>query len=275
MTNDRRDAPTHGHTYNGFAGPPRDEPLLRFDGRPPPSPQRRDRRPMIVAGVAGALGLGILVGLLAQPDLVTNRDDRPMAPVTAAPNTEQMKIAVAPPVAPPTPEASESDAPLEVLPPEYADAAQARAAESRAAEASARAPVLSPPAPVREVEIPPASRTAPTPPRARTPAEPAVVAVAPPPPAAAVARPSFNCAYAGTRAERMVCSDPELAAADRRLARAFRRATDSGVPYRALRAEQDDWLGIREDAARRSPEAVASIYEQRIEELNAMAREGY
>lgn len=271
MTNDRPDAPTKGHTYNGFAGPRDGEPLLRFDGRPPPSPRRRDRRPLVAAGVAGALGLGILVGLMAKPDLITDRDERPMAPVATAPAAGQMEIAVAPPPAPSAAPAGVTEPPLEVLPREYADAAQARAAESRAAEASARAPVLSPPAPVREVEIPPAPRVAPTPPR---PAEPAVVAVAPPPPRA-VARPSFNCAYAGTRAERMVCSDPELAAADRRLARAFRRATDSGVPYRELRAEQDDWLGIREDAARRSPEAVASIYEQRIEELNAMARAGY
>jgi hypothetical protein len=45
----------------------------------------------------------------------------------------------------------------------------------------------------------------------------------------------------------------------------------SGIPYRELRAEQDDWLSIREQAARRSPEAVASIYRQRIGELNAIA----
>uniref|UniRef100_UPI0035AE25B3 lysozyme inhibitor LprI family protein n=1 Tax=Phenylobacterium sp. TaxID=1871053 RepID=UPI0035AE25B3 len=68
--------------------------------------------------------------------------------------------------------------------------------------------------------------------------------------------------------------DPELAAADRRLARAYNRAVASGVPARALRAEQDDWLSIRDDAARRSPDAVASVYEQRIRELNDLA-EGY
>lgn len=258
MTHDRPDAPTKGSTYNGFAGPPRDgEPTLRFDGRPPPAP-RRSRKPLILAGVAGALGLGVLVGLMARPQLVTDRETRPMAPVATA-STGEMEIAVAPELPPPAPPAPVDDAPLEVLPPEYASAAQARAAE-----ASARAPVIVPSAPTPAVVTPPP----------RVEAAPPVVAVAPPPPRR-TERPSFNCAYAGTRAERMVCDDPELAAADRRLARAFRQATESGVPYRALRAEQDDWLAIREDAARRSPAAVASVYEQRIEELNAMARGEY
>ena len=73
----------------------------------------------------------------------------------------------------------------------------------------------------------------------------------------------------------MVCGDSELATLDRRLNRAFDRAVGSGIPYRELRREQDDWLAIREDAARRSPEAVASIYRQRIRELNAIAEGGF
>ncbi|MCR5873756.1 hypothetical protein LRS10_05935 [Phenylobacterium sp. J426] len=87
-----------------------------------------------------------------------------------------------------------------------------------------------------------------------------------------MARPSFDCRYAGTRAERMVCGDAELARLDRQLDRAFDRAVSSGIPYRALRAEQDDWLSIREQAARRSPEAVESIYRQRIAELDDLSR---
>lgn len=70
----------------------------------------------------------------------------------------------------------------------------------------------------------------------------------------------------------MVCDDPELARLDRRLDGAFEQAVASGVPYRSLRAEQDDWLSIREDAARQSPAAVASVYRQRIAELNALSR---
>jgi uncharacterized protein len=70
----------------------------------------------------------------------------------------------------------------------------------------------------------------------------------------------------------MVCSDPALAAADRHLARAYQRALRFGVPYDLLRAQQEDWLAVREEAARRSPRAVAGLYDQRIEQLNAMAR---
>jgi uncharacterized protein len=65
----------------------------------------------------------------------------------------------------------------------------------------------------------------------------------------------------------MVCGDPELAAADQRMNRAYRAALAAGAPEGELRSEQLDWLGIREDAARHSRNAVASIYEQRIDEL--------
>ena len=70
----------------------------------------------------------------------------------------------------------------------------------------------------------------------------------------------------------MVCEDPGLARADRRLQLAYERALRTAViPPRELREDQRDWLAIREDAAHRSPEAVRSIYEQRIDELNALA----
>ena len=85
------------------------------------------------------------------------------------------------------------------------------------------------------------------------------------------AQPSFNCRYARTRAEMMVCEDPRLAAADRRLAAAFRRAVDSGVPYGPLRRQQDRWLAARERAAV-SPEAVHMVYQQRIAELENMGQ---
>jgi uncharacterized protein YecT (DUF1311 family) len=80
-------------------------------------------------------------------------------------------------------------------------------------------------------------------------------------------------ACGGSAAQQMVCGDPDLAQADRRMARAYRRALQSGASPGELRDEQQDWLDIREEAARRSPEAVASIYQQRIDELNALADE--
>ena len=70
----------------------------------------------------------------------------------------------------------------------------------------------------------------------------------------------------------MICVDPNLAAADRRLARAYREAIDAGIPERVLRRQQDAWLGARESAARYGPEDVARVYEARIAELEGMSR---
>jgi uncharacterized protein YecT (DUF1311 family) len=82
-------------------------------------------------------------------------------------------------------------------------------------------------------------------------------------------------ACAGGRAAEIVCSDPEFAAADRDLNRAYRRALRSGaVAPEDLRADQREWLSLREDAARRSPRALADVYDQRIDELNRIAEDG-
>jgi len=84
-------------------------------------------------------------------------------------------------------------------------------------------------------------------------------------------RASFDCRYPRSYAQRMVCGDPDLAAQDRRMSRAYVAALAAGVPQDQLRAEQSDWLSLREDAARRSPQALHSIYEQRINDLWALA----
>lgn len=83
--------------------------------------------------------------------------------------------------------------------------------------------------------------------------------------------PSFNCRFSQSRAEQMICDDPDLAAADRRLNDAYEQAIASGVPRRALRQEQDRWLSIRDEAAKDSPRAVAQAYAQRIAELLEIA----
>jgi len=72
----------------------------------------------------------------------------------------------------------------------------------------------------------------------------------------------------------MVCSDPRLAEADRRMSSAYQAALAAGAPLEDLRSEQADWLAIREDAARHSKRAVMNIYEQRTEELEALAEGG-
>ena len=78
--------------------------------------------------------------------------------------------------------------------------------------------------------------------------------------------PSFNCRGARSTAERLVCSDPELATLDRQLNAAYEDAIAAGVPRRVLRQEQDRWLGVRESAAP-DPDAVADVYRRRIQEV--------
>jgi hypothetical protein len=70
-----------------------------------------------------------------------------------------------------------------------------------------------------------------------------------------------------TSAERLVCSDPVLAAADWRLHNAFEQASAQTDRPGALRREQDRWLAAREAAAP-DPRAVLDVYEQRIDELS-------
>ncbi|HEY8573702.1 hypothetical protein [Phenylobacterium sp.] len=277
MPTHRTGEPWGGATYNGFAGP--------APATPAAAPPHRESitKKTLLGGLAAATAAGLLFGLWARPEFGEDgRAREPMkavAPVPAEAPATQVAIEVMPPVITPAPEAP---APLEVMPQDLA----------RAAEASrpviAPAPVVRRPPPVqvaRAVPQSPASAVVREAPPARTavvreapPARTAVVRPQPLPQTASVdrdVRPSFNCRYARSRSEQLVCGDSELAMLDRRLNRAFDRAVGSGIPYRELRREQDDWLSIREDAARRSPEAVASVYRQRIRELNAIAEDDF
>jgi uncharacterized protein YecT (DUF1311 family) len=169
--------------------------------------------------------------------------------VLAAPSALAMTLRAAPPFVAwspagsrPAPAAAPSTAPPVQVPD------VARAADPIGERLAALLPTLAAPAP------------APQP-------APAQASEAAPPPTQARAQPAFDCAAARTAAQQMVCGDPELAAADQRMNRAYRAALAAGAAEDQLRSEQQDWLGIREDAARRSRNAVASIYEQRIDEL--------
>lgn len=90
----------------------------------------------------------------------------------------------------------------------------------------------------------------------------------------AYSRPSFDCASAQGPAERMICASDRLAAADRRMDRAYQDALEAGVPQRILRRQQRAFLAARDDAARDGPDALADIYSERIAELQGLAR-GY
>jgi len=119
-------------------------------------------------------------------------------------------------------------------------------------------------------------RAAPTPPPA-----PARAAAPPPPPprpreavASGPARPAFNCRYARTRTERLVCSSPALAGEDRAMSSVYYgaiAAADPGTKAR-IRASRDSFLRRREQCGG-DEGCVARAYRQRIAEIRSIAGE--
>lgn len=240
-----------------------DEPPLRMEPAEPREAPRRLNRKALAAGVAGACVLGLAFGLMARPQLITDR--LPAAPMQPSAKTErQLELEMAEP--PPEPKLAQRP-PLETLSPETIDAGQR----------AFTPPEPPPPEPMPQEDLLPPPEPAEPPPTPEAPwaAEPPWAREAPQAPVARepprFSRPSFDCRQAQSLAEEMICTDAVLAAADRHMARAFDRAVRSGVPLRQLQAEQRDFMAMREDAARRSPRALASLYDQRIDDLNAMA----
>ncbi|MFL5298040.1 MAG: lysozyme inhibitor LprI family protein [Phenylobacterium sp.] len=253
MPVDRYGEPLLGATYNGFSGaPPAGEDPRRTAAAPAPM-RRSSRNTMIVGGIAAAAVLGLALGFAFKPDQRSYSTGAEEAAVTPK---VPIQVNAPPPVPLPKPAGK-----LEVLP--------AGAAEAARPAWSAAPPPAQP--------APPVVSSAPISPRIAEPERPPVtVAPAPlsqPPPARVEAR-AEPCA-ARSRAEALICADAGLAAYDRDLNRAYRRAMRSGaVSPDDLRADQRDWLADREDAARRSPRALGDLYERRIDELNRIADDG-
>jgi len=199
----------------------------------------------LILGAGAALAMGLAVGLWARPNLGATHDaaERAAAPMAIAVNKPK----------PPQP-ATESDGKLEVLPPDAASSSQQ--AENQSAWASIFAELAPPPPLPPERQDPP----------------PRVAELTPPPQPASAAPDAADCT-AGGLADQMVCADQSLADADREMNLAYRRALRAGISPAALRADQRDWLGIREEAAHHSRWALAEVYRQRIDELNAAAYE--
>ncbi|HEV7386509.1 MAG TPA: lysozyme inhibitor LprI family protein [Phenylobacterium sp.] len=241
MTTDPAGQPWDGTTYRGFSGPaPEVAPPSR---RPRAWPMSRT----VAVGVGGAVVLGLLLGVWAKPNLGRSGPAAPMRAVTATEDNTPARMDIEVNAVPPPP-IVKSAGRLDVLPPGAAQAA------SRPAPFLAGLPAE-----------PPQS----------VPASPRPVQVGDPAPLAAPQIAATDgCQAARGRAAQMVCADPDLSAADRELNQAYRRALRAGVSPDQLRQEQRDWLAIREDAASRSPRAVASVYDQRIDELNQIADEG-
>ncbi len=139
--------------------------------------------------------------------------------------------------------------------------------------ALASPPVPAPP-PALALQDTPRRREAPAP---LSPAEPAPlppIRAAPPAVMADARTLPGPCESLRSYAEQLVCSDPQFSAADHRLRRAFSAALRSGVPEDELRADQEEWLRVRESAARASRGALMAVYHQRIDELESAAAEG-
>lgn len=125
-------------------------------------------------------------------------------------------------------------------------------------------------------------------PRTEAPTRPAVVAKAAPPakpvrpeaaaepatpePAApqrmARARPSFDCALARSRAEKLICGDEDLARADRELGAIYARAKAAAPDRRAFQRDSDEQWRWREQNCR-DRECLRQWYADRREQLLA------
>lgn len=76
--------------------------------------------------------------------------------------------------------------------------------------------------------------------------------------------PSFNCKYAATRAEKLICGDDELAALDRELNRAYKQLDRTAGPLREqIATEQRSWRIGQRDACG-DIACVADAMRQRI-----------
>lgn len=224
-----------GPAWPGEDAPPRRSPWLA---------------PMAALAVVGGAGLALL--LTHGPPRPAPRE---MAPTSAEARSATLPVEVAAAAqAPPAP----AGPPLEVL-----SAVPASVQAPRPA-VRLRLPEFAPreaPGVATGVDVADAAPERLEPPR---PAPPPRRLETPPP------REAADCT--GSPGARMVCGDERLAAADRRMRRAYEAALRAGVSEEDLAADQDDWRQIRDDAARYSRQAVANVYRQRIDELEALAR---
>lgn len=200
-------------------------------------------------------GADPIIYRLAAFDLPAGGPGLPQAAPTAVASAEVTEPMPAPPVAAPP-----------VAPPPVPPAA-ARPPAPRPPEV-ARRPVPAPrPTQVARV-APPPPRPRPSPPTPR----PAVEVAERP---RATARPSFNCSYARSRVERMVCADPGLARADRAMSSEFYAALANADPEtrRALRRSRDRFLGYRDRCGNAG--CVAQAYSDRIDEIRDISSGEY
>lgn len=140
------------------------------------------------------------------------------------------------------------------------------------AEAQPQLPASEPRTPPQPDPAPQQAR--PEPERAPEPArkaEPEPEPDSEPEPQRTAASPSFDCRYARTSTEKMVCDSPSLAAKDREMASIYYAAmAEADDPTRAhLRRSRDSFLSRRERCG--SESCVTAAYNARIAEIRSIA----
>jgi uncharacterized protein len=79
--------------------------------------------------------------------------------------------------------------------------------------------------------------------------------------------PGFNCTYAKSLAEKLICTTPELAKLDRQLAELYENTRyQGGIDAKALRKSEDKWLQENRDVCTDVP-CIERAYAQRIDLL--------
>jgi uncharacterized protein len=94
--------------------------------------------------------------------------------------------------------------------------------------------------------------------------------VSPPAASPRTTSPSFNCAYARSTTEKLICANEDLARMDRDLGRLHQRAKEAAPDRRAFqRASDAEWA--RREATCRDRDCLRNWYAQRRQELSASA----
>jgi hypothetical protein len=156
--------------------------------------------------------------------------------------------------------------------PKMVPASQPAAPPAAPPQVAAAAPV--PDVPAAQAPAAAAPRAQPARPRPAPQAAPAPAATPTVRTANGGARPSYNCRYARTRSEKLVCSSPALAARDRTMSAIYYRAIAGADPVtkRQIRAGRDAFLARRERCGG-SPECINAVYGERIAEIRGMTGE--
>lgn len=148
-------------------------------------------------------------------------------------------------------------------------------ADNRAAQVEAQQQAVTPPYPAQQaadqeaaapVSVAPASPAAPPPEvkEVQTAATAAPVA-----PEKVVIEASFDCGKAASKIERLICSSPDTASSDVRLAKAYAAAKAKSTDVNALKAQQIEWMKSDRNTCADAA-CLLKVTEDRIQKLSSL-----